>query len=133
MVVNSTARIIMSLDLGTTSTRVALLDTQGNTVTVVGREHQQYFPQPGWVEHDAREIWANVCELDILAVVRDQLVANDIATIVITNQRETMVAWAAHTSLTVHRAIVWQDARTHGVIEHLQTNDYNATVQATTG
>lgn len=133
MVVNSTARIIMSLDLGTTSSRVALLDTHGNTVTVVGREHQQYFPQPGWVEHDASEIWANIRELAALALARAQLTAHDIASIGITNQRETIVAWDAHTSLPVHRAIVWQDARTHSVIEHLLTHDYNATVQATTG
>src|SRR5690625_1458941 len=103
MVVNSTARIIMSLDLGTTSTRVALLDTQGNTVTVVGREHQQYFPQPGWVEHDASEIWANIRELAALALARAQLTANDIATIGITNQRETIVAWDATTSHPVHQ------------------------------
>src|SRR5699024_4926172 len=123
MVVNSTARIIMSLDLGTTSTRVALLDTQGNTVTVVGREHQQYFPQPGWAEHDASEIWANIRELAALAFASAQLTANVIAKCRISNHREAIVAWNAHTSLPVERAIVWQDARTISVIEHLLTNN----------
>lgn len=123
----------MSLDLGTTSTRVALYDGDGETITLVAREHQQYFPQPGWVEHDAREIWTNIRELAALAMARAQLTATDIAAIGITNQRETVVAWDAETSRPVHRAIVWQDSRTDGVIEHLIEAGHNPVVQQTTG
>lgn len=123
----------MSLDLGTTSTRVALYDTDGTTVTSVAREHQQYFPHPGWVEHDAAEIWANIRELAALALARAQLTAADIISIGITNQRETIVAWDALTSQPVHRAIVWQDARTDDAIEQLIAAGHNDPVQAATG
>lgn len=123
----------MALDLGTTSTRVALYDADGNTVTIVAREHQQYFPHPGWVEHDATEIWANIRELSALALARAHLTAADIAAIGITNQRETIVAWDATTSQPVHRAIVWQDARTDAIIEHLIANGHNTAMQQTTG
>lgn len=123
----------MSLDLGTTSTRVALYNTDGTTVTIVAREHQQYFPQPGWVEHDAAEIWANIRELSALALARAQLTAADIATIGITNQRETLVAWDVTTSTPVQRAIVWQDARTDALIENLIAGDHNETVRQITG
>src|SRR5699024_7781194 len=133
MVAASTSTIIMALDLGTTSTRVALYDAQGNTVTIVAREHQQYFPHPGWVEHDATEIWANIRELSALALARANLTAADIAAIGITNQRETIVAWDATTSMPVHRAIVCQDARTDAIIEHLIANGHNAAMQQTTG
>src|SRR5690625_51498 len=133
MVANSTPQIIMSLDLGTTSTRVALYDADGTTVTIVGREHQQYFPHPGWVEHDAAEIWANIRELAALALARAQLTAADIAAIGITNQRETIVAWDATTSHPVHRAIVWQDARTDATIQQLIAAGENTRIQQTTG
>lgn len=123
----------MSLDLGTTSTRVALYDIDGTTVTIVAREHQQFFPQPGWVEHDAAEIWANIRELAALALARAQLTAADIVTIGITNQRETIVAWDAITSQPVHRAIVWQDSRTDAVVERLIADGHNDAVRTTTG
>ncbi|NLZ98816.1 MAG: glycerol kinase GlpK [Micrococcus sp.] len=133
MAANSTAQIIMSLDLGTTSTRVALYDTDGNAVTIVAREHQQYFPHPGWVEHDAAEIWGNIRELAALSLARAQLAAADIVTIGITNQRETVVAWDADTSQPVQHAIVWQDARTDSVVEQLISAGHNASVQHATG
>lgn len=123
----------MSLDLGTTSTRVALYDVDGTTVTIVAREHQQYFPHPGWVEHDAMEIWANIRELSALALARAQLTAADIVTIGITNQRETIVAWDATTSQPVHRAIVWQDARTDTAVQRLIDADLNDHVHGVTG
>lgn len=133
MAAKSSAQIIMSLDLGTTSTRVALYDTEGNAVTIVAREHQQYFPHPGWVEHDAAEIWANIRELAALSLARAQLTADDIVSIGITNQRETVVAWDADTSQPVHRAIVWQDARTDTVVERLIAAGRNELVQKRTG
>lgn len=133
MTAASTPTLIMALDLGTTSTRVALYDAEGTTVTIVAREHQQYFPQPGWVEHDATEIWANIRELSALALARAQVTAADIAAIGITNQRETIVAWNATTSQPIQRAIVWQDARTDSTIEHLITNGHNPAMQQATG
>ena len=133
MVAASSPTIVMALDLGTTSTRVALYDAAGEAVTIVAREHQQYFPHPGWVEHDASEIWSNIRELTALALARAQLTATDIAAIGITNQRETVVAWDATTSRPIHRAIVWQDSRTDGVIADLVQAGHNATVQQTTG
>lgn len=123
----------MSLDLGTTSTRVALYDIDGTTITIVAREHTQYFPQPGWVEHDATEIWANIRELSALALARAQLTAANILTIGITNQRETLVAWDATTSVPVHHAIVWQDVRTDAAIHQLITDGHNDNVHAITG
>src|SRR5690625_1576993 len=133
MAATSTPQIMMSLDLGTTSTRVALYDSDGETITIVSREHQQYFPHPGWVEHDASEIWANIRELAALALARAQITAHDIAAIGITNQRETVVAWDATTSQPVHRAIVWQDSRTDGFIDRLIQTGQNSTVQQRTG
>lgn len=133
MVAVSSPSITMALDLGTTSSRVALYDAEGATVTIVAREHRQYFPQPGWVEHDAAEIWANIRELTALALARVHLTAADIVSIGITNQRETIVAWDAETSVPVHRAIVWQDARTDSVIEHLIANGHNPGMQQATG
>lgn len=133
MAATSTPQIMMSLDLGTTSTRVALYDSDGETITIVSREHQQYFPHPGWVEHDASEIWANIRELAALALARAQITAHDIAAIGITNQRETVVAWDATTSQPVHRAIVWQDSRTDATIDHLIQAGHNPAVQQTTG
>lgn len=123
----------MSLDLGTTSTRVALYDIDGTTVTIVGREHRQFFPHPGWVEHDATEIWANIRELSALALARAQLTAADIVTIGITNQRETLVAWDAATSQPVQHAIVWQDARTDTAIQRLIDAGLNDHVHSVTG
>lgn len=123
----------MALDLGTTSSRVALYDANGTSLTIVAREHQQYFPQPGWVEHDAQEIWSNIRELSALALARAQLTGADIAAIGITNQRETVVAWDATTSQPVHRAIVWQDSRTDAVVEQLVQAGHNTTVQQRTG
>src|SRR5690625_480436 len=133
MAATITSRIIMALDLGTTSTRVALYGADGDTITIVAREHQQYYPQPGWVEHDATEIWSNIRELTALALARAHLTAADIAAIGITNQRETVVAWDARTSQPVHRAIVGQDARTDNVIQELHKAGHDAAVQQTTG
>ncbi|HEY4534462.1 MAG TPA: glycerol kinase GlpK [Enteractinococcus sp.] len=133
MVAASTPSIIMALDLGTTSTRVALYTSEGATVTIVAREHRQYFPHPGWVEHDAQEIWTNIRELTALALARAHLTAADIAAIGITNQRETVVAWDATTSQPIHRAIVWQDARTDAVIQHLIANGHNPVIHQATG
>jgi glycerol kinase len=100
---------VAAIDQGTTSSRCIVFDRAGTIVAVAQREHRQIFPRPGWVEHDADEIWANV-----QAVVRDAFAQVDgrIAAIGITNQRETTVVWDRHTGKPVQHAIVWQDTRT---------------------
>lgn len=124
---------VMALDLGTTSTRVVLYDAAGDVVTLVAREHQQFYPHPGWVEQDAAEIWGNIRELAALALARAHLSAADISAIGITNQRETVVAWDAQTGEPIHRAIVWQDVRTDQVVQDLIDRGHNAAVQQRTG
>ncbi len=103
---------IAAIDQGTTSSRCIVFDTAGYIVSVAQREHRQIFPQPGWVEHDAEEIWSNVEyvvreALTVAAITPDQLAA-----VGITNQRETTVVWDRETGRPVHHAIVWQDTRT---------------------
>jgi glycerol kinase len=98
---------VAAIDQGTTSTRCILFDADGGIVSVAQREHRQSFPRPGWVEHDAEEIWANTCRVVEEAVGSTRPVA-----VGITNQRETVVVWDRATGRPVHPAIVWQDTRT---------------------
>ncbi|GGN11029.1 glycerol kinase 2 [Lentzea pudingi] len=114
---------IAAIDQGTTSSRCIVFDQSGGIVSVAQREHRQIFPKPGWVEHDATEIWTNV-----QAVVRDALAHaslsfSDIAAFGITNQRETTVVWDKATGEPVHSAIVWQDTRTDALIRTLGDQD----------
>ncbi|SDK10662.1 glycerol kinase [Lentzea albidocapillata subsp. violacea] len=114
---------IAAIDQGTTSSRCIVFDQAGGIVSVAQREHRQIFPKPGWVEHDASEIWTNV-----QAVVRDalshaSLSLGDIAAFGITNQRETTVVWDKATGEPVHNAIVWQDTRTDALIRRLGDQD----------
>lgn len=117
--VKMTSSAVMSIDQGTTSSRVVIYDEVGRTVASAQREHQQYFPQPGWVEHDPMEIWRTVRELMALATARAGLSGRDVRSIGITNQRETTVVWDARTGEPEHRAIVWQDTRTDEMIRRL--------------
>ncbi|GAA0802685.1 glycerol kinase GlpK [Spirilliplanes yamanashiensis] len=103
---------IAAIDQGTTSSRCIVFDEHGAVVTVAQREHRQIFPRPGWVEHDAAEIWANVQTVLREALESAGLAAGDLAAIGITNQRETTVVWDRATGDPVHHAIVWQDTRT---------------------
>src|SRR6266568_5668174 len=103
---------ILAIDQGTTSTRVVVFDDAGRVVGSAARELKQYYPQPGWVEHDPTEIWQAVRELMPEAVVAAKIDPKDIAGIGITNQRETVVAYEAYTGEPLGRAIVWQDRRT---------------------
>ena len=105
-------RYILAVDQGTTGSRAILFDVAGRTVASAYREFKQYFPKPGWVEHDAQEIWRS-CETVIREAVRKSKVApEEILAIGITNQRETTVMWDRETSRPVHHAIVWQCRRT---------------------
>jgi len=110
---------IAAIDQGTTSTRCIIFDHAGRVVAQDQREHTQIYPRPGWVEHDALEIWQRVYEVVSGALNKAGLVNKDIAAIGITNQRETTVVWERATGQPVHNAIVWQDTRTDGLIKKL--------------
>jgi glycerol kinase len=109
----------MSIDQGTTSTRCILFDHRGRLVSVAQREHQQFFPEPGWVEHDALEIWRNLQRIVPEAVANVGVDAAQIAAIGIANQRETTVLWDRRTGIPLGKAIVWQDIRTAPLVEEL--------------
>ncbi|MFJ8912508.1 glycerol kinase GlpK [Amycolatopsis sp. NPDC102389] len=112
-------RYVMSIDQGTTSTRCILFDARGRLVSVAQREHQQHFPRPGWVEHDATEIWRNVGRIVPQALADAGIEPAQVVGLGIANQRETTVLWDRHTGNPVGRAIVWQDTRTDAMLEHL--------------
>jgi len=103
---------IAAIDQGTTSSRCIVFDRDGRIVSVDQKEHEQIFPKPGWVEHNATEIWTNVQEVVDSAVAKAGITAADVKAIGITNQRETTVLWDKRTGKPVHNAIVWQDTRT---------------------
>ena len=105
-------KYIMALDAGTTSNRCVLFDRKGNMCSVAQREFTQYFPQPGWVEHDADEIWASMLGVAVEAMSMIGAAAENIAAIGITNQRETAIVWDKNTGEPVYHAIVWQCRRT---------------------
>ena len=106
------AKYIMALDAGTTSNRCILFNEKGEMCSVAQREFTQYFPKPGWVEHDADEIWASQLGVAVEAMNMIGASAEEIAAIGITNQRETVIVWDKHTGIPVYHAIVWQCRRT---------------------
>ena len=106
------AKYVMALDAGTTSNRCILFNEKGEMCSVAQREFTQYFPKPGWVEHDADEIWASMLGVAVEAMNMIGATAEDIAAIGITNQRETTIVWDKETGEPIHHAIVWQCRRT---------------------
>ena len=127
------ARFVLALDQGTTSTRAIVFDHSGDVVSVSQREHAQLLPQPGWVEHDPLEIWANVQDVIADAMLQADATAADLAAVGITNQRETTVVWNRHTGEPVYNAIVWQDTRTQGLVERFAGDIGVQRYQAQTG
>ncbi len=113
-------KYIMALDAGTTSNRCILFDRKGNICSVAQREFTQYFPQPGWVEHDADEIWASQLGVAVEAMTKIGASASDITAIGITNQRETAIVWDKNTGEPVYHAIVWQCRRTSEYCDSLK-------------
>lgn len=113
-------RYIMALDAGTTSNRCILFDRNGRICSVAQREFHQYFPKPGWVEHDANEIWASMLGVAVEAMQRIGATAAEIAGIGITNQRETSVVWDKATGEPIYNAIVWQCRRTSAYCDELK-------------
>jgi glycerol kinase len=110
---------VAAIDQGTTSTRCMIFDHSGRVVAVDQLEHQQIFPQAGWVEHDAAEIWGNTRQVCGGALARADLDASSIAAVGITNQRETTVVWDRTTGEPIYNAIVWQDTRTQAICDEL--------------
>ena len=126
-------QFILSLDQGTTSSRAIVFDKSGNIVSVAQKEFTQIFPQPGWVEHDANEIWSTQLGVATEAFLKAGLTTQDIAAIGITNQRETTVVWDRHTSQPVYNAIVWQDRRTSNYCDQLKKDGSAEKIKEKTG
>jgi len=127
------SRFILAIDQGTTSTRCMIFDQQSTVIAVAQHEHQQYYPQPGWVEHDPNEIWQRTQQVINEALQHAQLTATDIAAIGITNQRETTVVWNRHTGAPYANAIVWQDMRTDALCREIAGSAGNDRFRAQTG
>ncbi len=113
-------KYVMALDAGTTSNRAIIFDADSKIVGVAQKEFTQHFPEPGWVEHDAEEIWSSMHEVMRESLEQSGLVASDIAAIGITNQRETTVVWDRKTSRPIYNAIVWQSRQTANICEDLK-------------
>ncbi len=124
---------ILSLDQGTTSSRAIVFDKQGNIQALAQKEFTQIFPQPGWVEHDANEIWSTQLGVAAEAVLKAGLSVQNIVAIGITNQRETTVVWNKETGKPVYNAIVWQDRRTAGICDQLKDEGHTKMIQDKTG
>jgi glycerol kinase len=127
------SQYIGAIDQGTTSTRFIIFDRTGRIVSVSQKEHEQIYPQPGWVEHDASEIWRRTGEVIGEALEQRALGASDIAAIGITNQRETSVLWDRRTGEPVHNALVWQDTRTAGMVAQYSADGGADRFRAKTG
>jgi glycerol kinase len=118
----ASGRYIAAIDQGTTSSRCIVFDVDGRIVAVDQKEHEQILPRPGWVEHDAAEIWTNVQEVVTGAVEQAGISRSDVLALGITNQRETTLLWDKATGEPVHNAIVWQDTRTDALCRELGRN-----------
>ncbi len=127
------SKYIMALDSGTTSNRCILFDERGEVCSVAQKEFTQIFPQPGWVEHDADEIFATQLEVARQALANIGAAAGDIAAIGITNQRETTIVWNRHTGRPVYNAIVWQCRRTSAYCDRLTEEGMVDTIRSKTG
>jgi glycerol kinase len=118
-----TARYVAAIDQGTTSSRCILFDQAGAIAAMAQKEHRQIFPRPGWVEHDAEEIWANVQEVAAEALRRAGVEPHQLAALGLANQRETTIIWDKATGRPICGAIVWQDTRTAGLVDELAGAD----------
>lgn len=127
------SKYILSLDQGTTSSRAIIFDKKGAIISTAQKEFTQIFPQPGWVEHDANEIWSTQLGVATEAVLKAGLTINDVAAIGITNQRETTVVWDRDTHLPICNAIVWQDRRTADYCDTLKKEGHAEKIKEKTG
>ncbi|MDO9380716.1 MAG: glycerol kinase GlpK [Nocardioidaceae bacterium] len=125
--------LIAAIDQGTTSTRCMLFDRQGQTVSLAQREHRQEFPRPGWVQHDADEIWRNVQRVVPAALAQAGAAPTDVVALGIANQRETTVVWDPRTGRSLAPAITWQDTRSDEIVETLVADGHETLVREVTG
>ena len=126
-------KYILALDQGTTSSRAILYDHQGNICSVAQKEFKQHFPQPGWVEHDPRDIYSSQISVAAEAMARLHIHDNAVAAIGITNQRETTIVWDRKSGEPVYNAIVWQDRRTSSYCDHLKAAGHQQMIKNKTG
>ena len=126
-------QFILSLDQGTTSSRAIIFNKEGAIIAVAQKEFTQFFPQPGWVEHDANEIWSTQLGVAAEAISKAGLTVENIAAIGITNQRETTVVWDRATGKPIYNAIVWQDRRTASFCDELKRKQLDKIIQQKTG
>lgn len=129
----SLQQFILSFDQGTTSSRAIVFNKEGGIVSLAQKEFTQIYPQPGWVEHDALEIWSTQISVATEAVAKAQILPANIAAIGITNQRETTVVWDKETGAPIYNAIVWQDRRTAAYCNRLKEDGYDTLIQEKTG
>jgi len=122
-----------AIDQGTTSTRFIVFSRSGQIVATAQKEHEQIYPQPGWVEHNPQEIWTRTQEVIAEAMQAKRLKASDLAALGITNQRETTVVWNRKTGQAVYNAIVWQDTRVSGYVEEMSKSGGQDRLRAKTG
>ncbi|MDD9270675.1 glycerol kinase GlpK [Paenibacillus sp. GCM10023248] len=127
------ASYILALDQGTTSSRAILFDAQGSIVRTAQQEFKQHFPKPGWVEHDAIEIWQSIQAVMTAVMLESGVQPAEVAGIGITNQRETAVVWDRHTGEPVYHAIVWQSRQTADICDALKTKGLNNLFRERTG
>ncbi|OYQ75781.1 glycerol kinase GlpK [Wohlfahrtiimonas chitiniclastica] len=126
-------KFVMAIDQGTTSTRAIVFDKSGNIKGVAQKEFHQIFPQPGWVEHDPTEIWASVLSVVTEVMAENSITPEQIATIGITNQRETTVVWDKATGLPIYNALVWQSRQTDKICQSLKTAGHEPLFKEKTG
>lgn len=129
----SLSNYILSFDQGTTSSRAIVFDHSGSIISVAQKEFTQYFPQPGWVEHDAMEIWSSQISVAAEVMAKAGIAPDEIAAIGITNQRETTIVWDRETGKPVYNAIVWQDRRTSAYCDDLIERGLGAVIRQKTG
>jgi glycerol kinase len=127
------AKYAAAVDQGTTSTRFMIFDHAGTVAGIDQKEHEQIFPKPGWVEHDANEIWTRTQEVIKGCLEKSGVAASDIAAVGVTNQRETTVVWNRATGQPIHNALVWQDTRTDRLCNELSADGGQDRFRATTG
>ena len=127
------SKYIMALDAGTTSNRCILFNKKGQIISVAQKEFTQYFPKPGWVEHDANEIWSSQLGVAVEAMAKIDATADDIAAIGITNQRETTIVWDKNTGEPIYNAIVWQCRRTSQYCDKLKEKGLTEKFREKTG
>ena len=126
-------KYILTIDQGTTSTRAFLVNKKGEIVATAQREFEQFFPQPGWVEHDANEIWTSVLAVMADALRKADVHAREVASIGIANQRETTVIWERDTGKPIYHALVWQSRQTEAICQELRAAGHEQMIKDKTG